>query len=126
MQISKKKSSSGAQKLLCYYYRPPTKLQEGNVFTGVCLSTGGGRPPPPSGGRSRRKIMDQTGSDIIPSPKKEHGTREEVTSHPWNHTSGRYRSYWNAFFLIINQSINQEKSFTVFTVNICTLTELLI
>ena len=23
------------------FHRPPTKLQEGNVFTGVCLSTGG-------------------------------------------------------------------------------------
>ena len=25
-------------------YRPPTKLGEGNVFTGVCLFTGGGYP----------------------------------------------------------------------------------
>ena len=23
------------------HYRPPTKLQEGNVFTDICLSTGG-------------------------------------------------------------------------------------
>ena len=30
--------------LLLYYYRPPTKLREGNVFTGTCLSTGGGYP----------------------------------------------------------------------------------
>ena len=28
--------------LLFYFYRPQTKLREGNVFTGVCLSTGGG------------------------------------------------------------------------------------
>ena len=25
------------------YYRPQTKLREGNVFTGICLSTGEGR-----------------------------------------------------------------------------------
>ena len=26
-----------------YYYRPPTKLPEGNVFTGVSVKRGGGR-----------------------------------------------------------------------------------
>ena len=30
--------------LLLYYYRPPTKLGEGDVFTGMCLSRGGGYP----------------------------------------------------------------------------------
>ena len=25
-----------------YFCRPPTKLRKGNVFTGICLSTGGG------------------------------------------------------------------------------------
>ena len=28
---------------LLVYYRPPTKLREGNVFTGVCHSVHGGR-----------------------------------------------------------------------------------
>ena len=26
------------------FYRPPTKLWEGNIFTGVCHSVGGGGP----------------------------------------------------------------------------------
>ena len=43
-----------------HYYRPQRSCGQGNVFTGVCLSTGGGRPgrppegpgrPPPGPGR---------------------------------------------------------------------------
>ena len=36
--------------ILEVFYHRPTKLREGNVFTGVCLSTGGGMPSPTFGG----------------------------------------------------------------------------
>ena len=36
-------SINPSQETNCYF-RPPTKLREGNVFTGVCLSVGRGDP----------------------------------------------------------------------------------
>ena len=38
------------------FYRPPTKLREGNVFTGVCLFTGRGR------------VSVAPGSFLVPGP----------------------------------------------------------
>ena len=53
------------------YSRAPTKLREGNVFRGICLSTRGGRSPP----------LEAGPLEADPHPSwKEHGTRQEVTS----------------------------------------------
>ena len=86
----------------CTYYGWQTKLREG-VFRCVCLSTGGCSVTP----------WNQTPRDQTPPPPgpdrhppyarptwKTHGTRQEVTSYtpPQTHKSGRYTSYWNAYF----------------------------
>ena len=88
------------------HYRPQTKLRQGNVFIGVCLSTGGISGSVsllwggylwyhvPSGG-----IQVSRGGHV-----------QEVGTHPpppgymgqyeiWS-TSGRYASCWNAFLFL--------------------------
>ena len=88
------------QNCLKYFYRPQTKLRKGNVFY-TCLFTGGG-----GGGSAmapwahNHPQQDQTPPDQT-RPRMEHGTRQEVTSFPYNHKSGRFASYWNAFLFFI-------------------------
>ena len=58
-------------------YRPPTKLREGNVFTGVCHSAHGGG-----------------NGELYP---RDHASSLGLYPPPTNHKSRRYASYWNAF-----------------------------
>ena len=81
-----------------FIYRPQRSCGQGNVFTGVCLSTGGegvclsacwdaipprdqGDPPPPD--------HSDTPPDQADPPRE---ADSSIRS-----TSGRYASYWNAF-----------------------------
>ena len=96
-------------KPLCY--RLPRKLGEGNVFTGVCLSTWGwvslvpgpfwgwlSLVPGPFRERWLCLGMDKSRGWVPPDM----GPRGWVPTHPlhgiWS-ASRRYASYWNAFFL---------------------------
>ena len=92
MQISNKKATEIIQGRQNYFaiitarQRSCKKVMFSQVF--VCPRGGGDRPPPPlegdpSGGRSRRKNMDQTGSDITASPRKNMGLDKK-----WHHTPG--------------------------------------
>ena len=108
------------------HYRPQRSCGQGNVFTGVCLSTGGGvclsaagmpyppgpgRPPPgpgrPPGTRQTPPGARQThpgpGRPPLGTGRPPLGTgrppREADSSI--RSTSGRYASYWNAFLFII-------------------------
>ena len=81
-----------------YLLPAATKLGQGNIFTGVCLSTGGvclsacWDIPPGS-----RHPPDQTppGAD---TPSEQTPPQEADSSI--RSTSGRYASYWNAFLLV--------------------------
>ena len=88
-------------------YRPPTKLQEGNVFTGVYLSTGRGRvslvPCPFLVPGPMSFLGEGVRVSLVPCPL---GVGIPYTlpapgipypPHPRNNKSGRYASYWNAF-----------------------------
>ena len=106
-----------------------TKLGQGNIFTGVCLSTGGegclpqcmlGYPPeqtppeqtPPKLGtpRTRHPLT------MHPPQTRPPRTRPPQTRPPWEAdcsirlTSGRYASYWNAFLSSINFILNKFNS----------------
>ena len=93
-----------------------TKLGQGNIFTGICLSTGGrgeGRgvclsacwDTPPDQAPPREQTSPRTRpprSRHLPTPhphppRTRHPPREADSSIP--STSGRYASYWNAFLL---------------------------
>ena len=92
----------------CDLYRPPTKLLEGNVFTGMFLSTtrGVGRywfllgdmPGPRSlpgdqGGYTRQVgILGVDIPGILTAPPP-----PPVPTSSDGHQSGQYASYWNAF-----------------------------
>ena len=81
--------------LICYY-RPPTKLREGNVFTGICLSTAGG------GGREGWVLL-------VPGPFIEVDGRvcpeggyvslEDMGYNGIRSVNRRFASYWNAILL---------------------------
>ena len=115
-----------------HFYRPQRSCGQGNVFTGVCLSTGGrvsasvhvgipdppdqaGRPSPPRtrqtprpGRPPRTRADPRTRANIPPDqadtplqrpgrhPPRAPSRREPGCSI--RSTSGRYASYWNAFF----------------------------
>ena len=76
-----------------FIYRPQRSCGQGNVFTGVCLSTGGGRvsasvhagmPYPPGPGRPPRDHSDTPSDQADPSPGKQtpaYGLRAAGT-HP--------------------------------------------
>ena len=108
------------------YYRPQRSCGQGNVFTGVCLSTGRGgclpqcmlgchtppgpgRPPwdqgdPPGPGRPPWDQADPPGTRQTPpgpgrTPQDQADTPPEADSSIRS-TSGRYASYWNAFLFI--------------------------
>ena len=70
---------------------PASEVCEGNVFTGVCLSTGGGS-------LSRGGLYPGGSLDRDETP----GQRPQRTL-----TSGRYASYWNVCLLLIKIQINQ-------------------
>ena len=78
-------------RLSCFlHYRPPTKLWEGNVFTGVCLSTSRGKADPhletdPAlEAYLHERTWDQTRSDIIPPP---HTPGKNMgPDRQWHHT----------------------------------------
>ena len=61
--------------ILLSYYRPQTKLREGNVFTGVCLSTGEG-------------CIQWAPSEVCTPPRSMHV--------PHQSTGRWYASFWNA------------------------------
>ena len=78
------------------HFLPPANEVLGRLFLhmSVILLGGRGVVPFPLG---------------LDTPWKEHGTRQEVTSYPTpvlissgGHRSGRYASYWNAFFWFCN------------------------
>ena len=84
------------------------KLGQGNVFTGVCLSTGGrvsasvhaGMPDPPRPGtppRSRHPPRPESPlRPGTPPPDQAHHPPQESDARIRS-MSGRYASYWNAF-----------------------------
>ena len=77
--------STGKAISFFYFYRPQHELWKGNVFTGVCMSTGGvvytpGQTPP------RQTPLRLTHLAPTPPPRDDH-------------CSGQYGSYWNAFLL---------------------------
>ena len=94
-----------------------TKLGQGNVFTGVCLSTGGvlpqcmlgyhhhhprSRPPRPATPPTRhpprtRQTPPRPGRHPPPRP----GRPPQEADSRIRSTSGRYASYWDAFLLKI-------------------------
>ena len=87
-------------------------LGQGNMFTGVCLSTGGmvwswggaclgGVPVPEGGACSGGGYLLQG----VPAPG---GCLVETP--PYGYRCGRYTSYWNAFLLSLN-SANSGKTF---------------
>ena len=81
------------------HYRPQRSCGQGNVFTGVCLSTGGrvsasvhaGMPYPPDGEPNPPPRNGEPPQDGEPPPL---GSRLQHTVY-----GGRYASYWNAFLL---------------------------
>ena len=68
---------------------PANEVCEGNVFTGVCLSTGSGVHPPMTRGRHPPEQTPPSGQ--TPPPPGYYGMQS---------TSGQYSSYWNAFLLV--------------------------
>ena len=85
------------------------KLGQGNVFTGMCLSTGGvvclsacwDIPPPPGPDtppRSRHPPWEQT----PPPPRADTPRPPREADSSIRSTSGRYASYWNAFLLQVS------------------------
>ena len=110
-------------------YRPQRSCGQGNVFTGVCLSTGGrvsasvhaGMPYPPGTGQSppgpgRPPRTRQTPPEDQADPLGPGRPLWELADIPLDQadpppqeadssirsTSGRYASYWNAFLYFIN------------------------
>ena len=98
-----------------------TKLGQGNIFTGVCLSTGGsasvhagiyprwehppGQTPPPW--YQTRPGPDLPGGD----PPGTRPSREADSSI--RSTSGRYASYWNAFLFMQKNSMKKNRKINV-------------
>ena len=104
------------------FYRPQRSCGQGNVFTGVCLSTGGesvclsacwdARPPPDQAGRTPPAPPprpggpppDQADTPLDqgepPRPGRPPRTRENPPGKQTSirSTSSWYASYWNAFF----------------------------
>ena len=75
------------------------KLGQGNIFTGICLSTGGSAsvhagiyPQDQTGPPWTRPPWHQTPPDQTPQTRPP----READSSIWS-MSGRYASYWNAF-----------------------------
>ena len=107
-----------------FFLPAATKLGQGNKFTGVCLSTrGGGRGVPglvPGGYlvRTRRCTWQTSPLDQVPPrpgtppgtrytppgpgtpPEQVHPPGTRYTPLRIRTTSGRYASYWSAFFLL--------------------------
>ena len=71
----------------------PTKLREGNVFTGVCLFKGVGTHP-------QGWICPGGGYSPPPQYMGYYGIRS---------TSGRYASYWNAFLLSLKFDLKKRQ-----------------
>ena len=101
-----------------FSYRPPTKLREGNAFTGVCLSTGGVGYPwyqVLSGG----SIQGDRSSAGIRAVGHPGGVYPTPPPPEWN---ARYASYWNAFLLgfcfKVNKGTHPTFSLNVFQ-NLC-------
>ena len=109
-----------------FFYRPQRSCGQGNVFTGVCLSSGGGEgvclsacwdaiPPPRSGrhppqgpGRHPPRIRQTPPQDQADLPPPGPGRPPPLgeADSSIRSTSGRYASYWNAFLLNLKSSIN--------------------
>ena len=89
-----------------------TKLGQGNVFTGVCLSTGGrvsasvhaGMPDPPPRPGTPPRADTPPGPGTPPRSRLPPGTRHTPppgADSSIRSTSGRYASYWNALLFAI-------------------------
>ena len=106
---------------LVFYYRPQRSCGQGNVFTGVCLSTGGrvsasvhaGMPYPPRmesppGWRTPPRMENppewRTPPDGEPTPP-DGGTPPEKQTPAYG-----LRSYWNAFLFIILMPLKTSQS----------------
>ena len=94
-----------------------TKLGQGNVFTGVCLSTGGsasvhaGMPDPPGPGTPPPGSRPPPGADPPPRSRPSSGPGtppppRESDARIWS-MSGQYASYWNAFLFSLNLHENE-------------------
>ena len=131
--IHTRSSIISLQNIFCFTkscYRPQRSCGQGNVFTGVCLSTGGGRVsasvhagmPYPPGWRAppmespprwrtppgwRPPLDGEPPRDGEPPPDGEPQPPPRMEKPPpeadssIRSTSGRYASYWNAFLFYI-------------------------
>ena len=94
-----------------------TKLGQSNIFTGICDSVHGGgslpqcilgyTPPPRADPPSRHPPEQTPPQSRHPPEQTPPGSRHPPGAHPPREadsgirsTSGRYASYWNAFFLL--------------------------
>ena len=80
-----------------YYYHPQTKLQKGNVFTSVCQEFCPLGDVHPTGQTTPRQTLPvqthpQADTPLVRHPPGRHPQAD-------GYCSGRYASYWNAFFL---------------------------
>ena len=94
-----------------HIYRPQTKMREGSVFRGVCLSTGGSRSLSRGslsegslsrGGLCPGRVSVQRGGGLCPRGSLCRGEGVSVQGglcqgDPHMVMSGRWASYWNAF-----------------------------
>ena len=100
-----------------YFYRPKRSFGQGNIFTGVCLSTGGGVPAPNfrggyffgggvffRGGIFFGGVFFRGGGIFSGGVFFRGGLSTGIRS-----TFGRYASYWNAFlFLLCKNNLFEE------------------
>ena len=112
-------------------YRPQRSCGQGNIFTGVCLSTGGGGCLPQCMLGCHTPQMENPPGRWRTPPGWRTPPREADSSI--RSTSGRYASYWNAYLCIervvsavvpghtnmdnFRVCIESEKSGTCFEVN---------
>ena len=91
----------GTQEIFNIYYCLQMKLWEGNVFRGVCLSTGEVSVCP-EGSLSREGVSVQ-GGNLYPG-------RWSLSRRPHMVVCGQYASYWNAFFFQLDLNITHSNS----------------
>ena len=95
-------------------YSSPTKLREGNVFTGACLFTGRvSLVSYPFRGRASSGWLPSLPLEGLPLPE---GLPRKVNG--MRSASRRYASYWNVFlFTLFVQNHNTLKNTSTFEIN---------
>ena len=100
----------GLSRNFCYFYRPQRSCGQGNIFTPVCHSVNGGGVCLSACWDTTPQSRHPLGPDTPPVhrgglpqcmlgyPPKQTPPREADSSI--RSTSGRYASYWNAFFYL--------------------------